>query len=75
MASSAKTPFLYTGEHAFHKGRVEEVTEIQSLMTEMLGRYQSGSASGRELPNAVMYFRDGVAEGQFKMVITYITPI
>ncbi|KAI5451380.1 Protein argonaute [Naganishia albida] len=66
VASKNADNTLYSASIRLQEGRQEPITDLQSMMTEHLKIY--GTAT-KYLPDAIIFYRDGVSEGQFSAVV------
>lgn len=66
VASKNAENNLYSTSIRLQEGRQEPIRDLQSMMTEHLKIY--GSAT-KYLPDSIVFYRDGVSEGQYAVVV------
>ncbi|CAG2104656.1 unnamed protein product [Medioppia subpectinata] len=69
---SGESGLLYTITKLQPKSREEMITQLDSMFVELLKNYQKHNKC---LPERVVFFRDGVSEGQFQHVIDHEYPL
>merc|ERR1719410_106989 len=66
----AQTPFVLGGEKQRRRKSEERIIELNLMVQALLGHWRSKSSRG-QLPQTVIYYRDGVSDGQFQPVMTF----
>ena len=68
-ASMDPAATIYSGRHSVNQEpRNETIENLEEMVVELLKAFQN---KNRRLPQRVLFYRDGVSEGQFKKVIEH----
>ena len=68
MASKDGYPTLYNAEVRVQKHRQEMIDELKDMVKELLIKFYK---STRKKPERIIFYRDGVSEGQFRDVLIH----
>lgn len=66
----AQTPYVLGGEKLRRRKSEERIIELNCMVEALLCHWRSKSSKG-QLPQTVLYYRDGVSDGQFQPVMTF----
>jgi len=68
-ASMDPAATIYSGRHSVNQEpRNETIENLEGMVVELLKAFQN---KNKRLPQRVLFYRDGVSEGQFKKVIEH----
>ena len=68
VASKDSYPTLYNAEVRVQKHRQEMIDDLKEMVKTLLKKFR---ASTRVIPEKIIFYRDGVSEGQFRDVLIY----
>ena len=68
VASKDSYPTLYNAEVRVQKHRQEIIEELKEMVKSLLKKFR---ASTRVIPRKIIFYRDGVSEGQFQDVLIH----
>ncbi|KAF8455766.1 hypothetical protein BDZ91DRAFT_801275 [Kalaharituber pfeilii] len=74
VGSYENTYSLYPGSLRLQESRLEMIEHLDDQVAERLKQYRAKNPS-KILPQKIIYFRDGVSEGEFKRVNTFELPL
>ena len=68
VASKDSYPTLYNAEVRVQKHRLEIIEDLKEIVKTLLKKFR---ISTRVIPEKIIFYRDGVGEGQFREVLAY----
>jgi eukaryotic translation initiation factor 2C len=77
VSSVDSTTAKYISESRVQTGRVEMIEDLEDMCKTAIGKYQGYQNTfekGRPPPSRLIFYRDGVSEGQFQQVLDHELP-